>query len=788
MKYLIFCSQVLLMSLFLSAQADVPRGYVTNPGIVVDANNVPLPNAYISYMDINKRYTWSYSLTDGSFGSPVGIRNHTPASVPASGLRLSVQGNNLSFFVTKGAHATVELFDIQGRSFGTVLNRTMDQRGYFSFSPFAGSKKYLAHTVYMAKVSVDGKSECVKMMNQFNIMAGHSVSQTNPGETKSLGKIAAAVDTLRVGKTEYFSTKVPIASYTDAVGTVKITKMDVAKKVDSIFALMTPAEKGMAVTEGNFDDGANASGVGLLYAGGADGPGGHSISNWTTYTKAQIPLVNATRLHIPIICGVDNVHGLCTCNGGVILPHNCSMGCTWDPQFCEKAYRMVGCEIRGTGQDWMLAPCVAVCRDDRYGRLYEGYSENPDLTAAIAKSAVLGLSTGDLGHPNAVGVCCKHFCGDGGSTNGTMAGPCDTTYEHVTYEQLKYIHLLPYIECFKVYAISVMDQFGSWMGVTCSQNTAMNVDWLRGEQHFQGFVNGDWGTSWGNFTYGLDCGMNVSDGSGSRGQATTWFTANPTAARGIQGVKGVLTPKMWMFGDWGFYNKPVDDRMSALIGCADDRAIGREAVNKCCVLVKNMGVLPLATTAKVTCVGDYMNSTGLLCGGWTLSWQSLVNPPGATSFYDGMKQVAGASAPITLNNAGGADIVIVGIGEGPYAETAFPNIDISGEEQCATYKGQGKKGRIGCRQRTAGRHLERCFKLRCNYYCDVAGIRGRGPCRPSLRQGRFYRQAVLYVACQSQPGTDQLGISQKRQGGIRHQGAAMAVRFRPELQRRHSDG
>jgi beta-glucosidase len=690
MKYLMLSLSMLVL-LFISAQADVPRGYVTNPGIVVNANGTPVKNAYISYMDINKRYTWSYSLADGSFGGTVGIRGLAPASMPASELRLSVQGNNLSFYVTQDARATVQLFDIQGRSFGTVLNRIMDQRGYFSFSPFADSKKHFAHTVYMAKVSVNGKSECIKMMNQYHVNAGHSVSQSNPGETKSLGKIAAVIDTLRVGKTEYYSTKVPISSYTDAVGTVKITKMDVAKKVDSIFALMTPAEKGMAVTEGNFDDGANASGVGLLYAGGADGPGGHDISNWTTFTKAQIPMVNATRLHIPIICGVDNVHGLCTCNNGVVLPHNCAMGCTWDPQFVEKAYRMVGCEIRGTGQDWMLAPCVAVCRDDRYGRLYEGYSENPDLAAAIAKSAVLGLSTGDLGHPNAVGVCCKHFCGDGGSTNGTMAGPCDTSYEHVTYEQLKYIHLLPYIECFKVYAISIMDQFGSWMGVTCSQNPAMNIDWLRGEQHFQGFVNGDWGTSWGNFQYGLDCGMNVSNGSDSRGQATTWFTANPTAARGIQGVKGVLTPKMWMFGDWGFYNKPVDDRMSALIGCADDRAIGREAVRKSCVLVKNNGVLPLTAASKVTLVGDYMNSVGLQCGGWTLSWQSLVNVPGGTSFYTGMQQVAGAGAPITLNNAGAADIVIVGIGESPYAETAFPNIDISGEEQCATYKGQGKK-------------------------------------------------------------------------------------------------
>jgi len=691
MKRFMFLSPVLLLLLFFGIQADVPRGYVTNPGVVVDSSGNPVKNAYISYVTLAKRFTWSYSLKDGSFGGTVGVRNKLPSLMTTSGLRLSVQGNKLSFYVTQGSRASVEMFDMQGRCLGAVLNKTMSRQGYFSFSPFAGSKKQWAHTVYTAKVSVDGRYECVKIINQPGaVFSGQAFSQSDPSDTKKLGKIAAFIDTLRVGKTGYYSTIVPISSYTDPVGTVKIVKMDVAKKVDSIFALMTPAEKGMAVTEGNFDNGANASGVGLLYAGGADGPGGHSVSNWTTFSKAQIPLVNATRLHIPIICGVDNVHGASAVETAVILPHNCAMGCTWDPQFVEKAYRMVGCEIRGTGEDWMLAPCVAVCRDDRYGRLYEGYSENPDLCAAIAKSAVLGLSTGDLGHPNAVGVCCKHFCGDGGSTNGTMAGPCDTSYEHVTYEQLKYIHLLPYIECFKVYAISIMDQFGSWMGTTCSQNSKMNIDWLRGEQHFQGFVNGDWGTSWGNFQYGLDCGMNVNDGSGSRGEATTYFTANPTAPRAVQGVKGVLTPKMWMFGDWGFHNKPVDDRMSALIGSADDRAIGREAVRKSCVLVKNNGVLPLTAASKVALVGTYMNDVGLQCGGWTLSWQSHVAVPGGTTFYQGMQQVA-PGAPVTLGNTGAADIVIVGIGEDPYAETAFPDINIAGTDQCATYKGQGKK-------------------------------------------------------------------------------------------------
>ncbi|HUI92045.1 MAG TPA: glycoside hydrolase family 3 N-terminal domain-containing protein [Chitinivibrionales bacterium] len=679
MKHLSFFSLALVLTFFLTAQADVPRGYVTNTGIVVDSSGKPVRNAYISYVTLDKRFTWSYSLNDGSFGGPVGVRNPALSSNAASGLQLMVRGKELLFHVSRGDGATVELFDMQGRSLGIVLNKIMDNTGFFAFSPFASSTKNWAYAMYLAKVTVNGKSECVKIMNQFRAGSVRAGFSSGPAMANRLGKIAAFIDTLRVGKTGYYSAIVPIASYTDPVGTVKIVKMDVAKKVDSVFALMTPAEKAGAINEPNFDN-ANAAYYaqnlcGFAFAGGDDGPGGHSISNWTTFTKALNAGIRATRLHIPILCGVDNVHGASAVETAVILPHNCAMGCTWDPQFVEKAYRMVGCEIRGTGEDWMLAPCVAVCRDDRYGRLYEGYSENPDLAAAIAKSAVLGLSTGDLGHPNAVGVCCKHFCGDGGSTNGTMAGPCDTSYEHVTYEQLKYIHLLTYEECFKVCAISIMDQFGSWMGTTCSQNSAMNIDWLRGEQHFQGFVNGDWGTQFSNFQYGLDVAMPSDNAAGCLGNAKTFFTSTPTSVRGDQGIKGVLTPKMWMFGDWGFYNKPIDDRMATLIGCADHRDIGREAVRKSCVLVKNNGALPATVSSKIACVGAFMNDVGLQCGGWTLSWQSHVSVPGGTSFYQGLQQVGGNNVTLS-GNGSGADIAIVAIGENPYAETAFPDINI----------------------------------------------------------------------------------------------------------------
>jgi len=147
MKFLTFSCPMLLLFLVFGAQAYITRGYVTNPGTVVDANNKPVKNAYISYMSLDKRYTWSYSDATGAFGAPVAIRNQKPATI-AGGLQVSFIKGQLSFYVSQGARAKVELFDLAGRSLGTVLDRTMDQRGYFSFSPFATSKKAMgAHGI-----------------------------------------------------------------------------------------------------------------------------------------------------------------------------------------------------------------------------------------------------------------------------------------------------------------------------------------------------------------------------------------------------------------------------------------------------------------------------------------------------------------------------------------------------------------------------------------------------------------------------------------------------------------
>jgi len=301
MKRFTFCSAMaLLFGMAFTASAIVPRGQVTNPGTVVDANGKPVKSAYISYMSLGKRFTWSYSDSLGRFGIPSAVLNQVQAGKQKNGLSIGVEGSNLSFFVTPGVRATVELFDLKGRSIGKVLDRTMDAGGEFSFSPFTSAIKLPAQSLYVARVTVDGKTGYATIINQSRAMRGQKIADVSQSDQKS-GKILAVIDTLRVGKTEYFSTKVPISNYTDVVGTIRITKMDVNKKVDSIFALMTPAEKGMAVTLGNFGMGATASGCGLLYAGAADGPSGHSISGWMTFNKNQANLAKATRLHIPVI-------------------------------------------------------------------------------------------------------------------------------------------------------------------------------------------------------------------------------------------------------------------------------------------------------------------------------------------------------------------------------------------------------------------------------------------------------------------------------------------------------
>ena len=194
-----------------------------------------------------------------------------------------------------------------------------------------------------------------------------------------------------------------------------------------------------------------------------------------------------TRLKIPIIYGIDAVHGNNNIDGAVVFPHNIGLGATKDAKLIKDASRIIAEEIAGTGIDWAFAPCVAVGRNEKWGRTYESFSEDPTLVSILGKATVEGLQTNDLSNPTAILACAKHFLGDGGTTNGKDQGNTE-----VDNETLRKIHLPGYIKAIEANVGSIMVSYSSWNGVKNHGNKYLITDLLKNELGFKGFVVSDW--------------------------------------------------------------------------------------------------------------------------------------------------------------------------------------------------------------------------------------------------------------------------------------------------------
>src|SRR5215216_7440701 len=157
----------------------------------------------------------------------------------------------------------------------------------------------------------------------------------------------------------------------------------------------------------------------ILSGGSSDPKTGNSLIDWTDHYDSLQSRTQNTRLRIPILYGIDAVHGHSNVLNAVIFPHNIGLGCTRNPQLVERAARITAIETRATGINWTFAPCVTVPRDERWGRTYEGFGESPDLARDLGAAAVRGFQQRDLGHPLSILACAKHYVGDGGTSMGT---------------------------------------------------------------------------------------------------------------------------------------------------------------------------------------------------------------------------------------------------------------------------------------------------------------------------------------------------------------------------------
>ena len=463
------------------------------------------------------------------------------------------------------------------------------------------------------------------------------------------------------------------------------------ERAESLLAQMTLAEKIGQMTQVDTEALKDKSHIqkyflGSVLSGGGSDPVDNTSASWLQLAQECQSWADKTRLKIPLLYGIDAVHGHNNVRGAVIFPHNIGLGATRNAALVEKAARVTAEEIAGTGINWAFAPCIAVAQDARWGRTYESFSDSPDLTGELGAAAVRGFQGNGYTEPASVLACAKHFVGDGGTLGGVDQG--NTVVDEAT---LRKIHLAPYPPAIKAGVGSIMVSFSSWNGEKMHGNKRLLTDVLKGELGFKGFLISDWaaidqlphdyqGSIAASINAGLDMAM-VPNGPGLGNNYIDFITqltalvneGKVPMTRIDDAVRRILHAK---FEAGVFDTKPVDAALTAAIGSTAHRSVARDCVRQSLVLLKNdRGALPLSKKLKrVLVVGKAADDLGMQCGGWTISWQGETGAvtTGGTTLLEAIRKTVSADTVVNFSPDGSgakdADAVIVVVGETPYAE------------------------------------------------------------------------------------------------------------------------
>ncbi|HEV8486279.1 MAG TPA: glycoside hydrolase family 3 N-terminal domain-containing protein [Blastocatellia bacterium] len=446
--------------------------------------------------------------------------------------------------------------------------------------------------------------------------------------------------------------------------------------------------------------------LGSVFSGGNSDPkGGNSLQDWTDMYDQYQARALRTRLAIPILYGVDAVRGHNNVLGAVLFPHNIGLGCTRNPQLVESAARVTAEEVRATGINWTFAPCVAVPRDERWGRTYEGFGETPELAKTLGEAAVRGLQGADLNQPLSILACAKHFIGDGGTSWGTGVpkgnskerSGLDQGDTRLSEEELRKIHLQGYLAAIKAGVGSIMPSYSSWNGVKCSASKRLMTEILKQELGFEGFLVSDYAALNqlpGNYKNQVEQSINAGmDMAMEPARYREFFDTlrdlvnegKVPMSRIDDAVKRILRVKFAM----GLMEKgrsPLADRtLHKKFGSPEHRRVARECVSQSLVLLKNDNkTLPLSKTMnRVHVGGKSADDIGNQCGGWTITWQGQSGQvtTGGTTILTAIQNTVSKKTKVTFSKDGsgaaGADIGIVVIGEKPYAEMTGDSDDLT---------------------------------------------------------------------------------------------------------------
>jgi beta-glucosidase len=475
---------------------------------------------------------------------------------------------------------------------------------------------------------------------------------------------------------------------------------EIEEKITSLLSRMTVEQKVAQMIQPEIRDitveDMRKYGFGSYLNGGGSFPNGDKHATPEDWIKLAEAMYQASiddsldGSSIPTMWGTDAVHGHNNVIGATLFPHNIGLGAANNPTLIEKIAEITAKEVMVTGIDWVFAPTVAVVRDDRWGRTYEGYSEDPEIVRIYSAAIVKGLqghADKDFLSDKRVISSIKHFIGDGGTEKGDDQG------DNLSTEQALFdIHGQGYVGGLTAGAQSVMASFNSWHGSKVHGDKYLLTDVLKDRMGFDGFVVGDWnghgqieGCTNESCPQAINAGLDIF-----MVPTDVWkpLLENTIAqvragkisrARIDDAVSRILRVKLRA----GLFDKPSPaarqfSGRTELIGAQAHRDVARQAVRESLVLLKNTNnLLPLSAKQNILVAGDGANNIGKQSGGWSVTWQGTGNSnedfPGATSIYQGIaKQVTLAGGTTTLSVDGSyqekPEVALGGVGEDPYAE------------------------------------------------------------------------------------------------------------------------
>lgn len=440
--------------------------------------------------------------------------------------------------------------------------------------------------------------------------------------------------------------------------------------------------------------------LGAVLSGGGGSPARNTPETWADMVRGFQEEALGTRLGVPIIYGVDAVHGHASVLGATVFPHNIGLGAAGDPALVERIARATALETAATGIRWNFAPVLAIASDVRWGRTYEAYGQDPDLVASLGAAYVRGLQGETLSDPTAVLATPKHFVGDGSTVYGSSQTGDYLLDQGVTPADdrlLTEILLPPYVAAVEAGARSVMGSFSSWGDVKVHAQRELLVDVLRGQAGFGGFVVSDWGaidqisddyyeavvTA---INAGVDMNMVPHDPVSFM---WTMSRALDEGAISIDRIDEAVTRILEIKFSLGLFEQPhPDPGLLDEVGSDEHRQLAREAVARSAVLLENDDLLPLAGEPQVILVGGIAaDDLGIQAGGWTLTWQGRPGDiAGGTSILEGIKTRAPAGSTVVYSRDGrltganegiAADVCVAVIGEAPYAEGVGDSTDLT---------------------------------------------------------------------------------------------------------------